>query len=136
MGRVLGAASRIGGRPRGARACQGPSCAAWPPLGGQALRDRAEVDDGGRPGGLERALARADVAALARVVAVREEAEESLDAGPGAAQVLGRVGVGEHRPPSLQMLFVLGDLDRLGLGVLSQAAISERAAATESDAED
>ena len=75
-------------------------------------RDRVEVDQGGGPGGLQAGFAGAEVAALAGAVAVGEQAEQPLDARPGAAQVLGGVGIIERLAGGDQQLFVGREQDR------------------------
>jgi hypothetical protein len=88
-----------------------------------------EIDEDGGPGGLQAGFALASVAALAGVVAVDEQAEQSLDQRPGAAQAFGRRRVLERFAPGLEEVFAAGEPERPE--TLRRAARRQRAGAAE-----
>jgi hypothetical protein len=82
--------------------CGGLSCG----LCGEVAADRVEVDQSGGPGSLQSGLRGSEVAALAGAVTSGEQAEQPLDPGPGASQVLGRDGIVEGLAGGDQEFFV------------------------------
>jgi hypothetical protein len=70
-------------------------------FGREPVGDRVQVDQGGRPEGLQSGLGGTDVAGFSGAVAVDEQAQEPLDPRPGAAQVLGGVWVVERLAGSI-----------------------------------
>src|SRR5215211_6640733 len=90
--------------------------------------DRVQIDECGGPGGLQLGLPAAQVAALARPIAVREQAEQALDARARAAQVLGGVGIVERLTRGDQELLVGSEQDLPSAAAWADAALPERTA--------